>query len=304
LATPYLVRSADGTTRWFERRSPQVLLSSYNLYTRWARRFLESLEDTETKRILKRIAGQLALFYLLIAGALVMALFLSQTLPRLFPDGPAFKQYLDTGLWLLAMLSTLPIFVAAFRKMKALGMILAELGITERNVRTRNAEIRSIVSNGFLVFASLSLFLWVALLSSALLPGKNAAILLGGLLLLLAYFLRDPFHRMYSRCKDALVETLAHRHLEREAEEPETPGLLTVARLATLTVKAGDPFAGRLIGDTRMRTRTGASIVGIERDGLRIINPGPEEEIHVGDEIMLLGEDGQLEAVGRLMAGT
>ncbi|GIT05660.1 MAG: hypothetical protein CM1200mP29_10710 [Verrucomicrobiota bacterium] len=39
------------------------------------------------------------------------------------------------------------------------------------------------------------------------------------------------------------------------------------------------------------------SIVGIERDGKRIVNPGPEETLLEGDLLLLLGEDTQLPKV-------
>ncbi|MBT4622422.1 MAG: hypothetical protein HOB97_00070, partial [Verrucomicrobia bacterium] len=36
------------------------------------------------------------------------------------------------------------------------------------------------------------------------------------------------------------------------------------------------------------------SIVGIERDGERIVNPGPGETLLEGDRLLLLGEDTKL----------
>ena len=43
-----------------------------------------------------------------------------------------------------------------------------------------------------------------------------------------------------------------------------------------------------------LRTNTGVSIVGIERDSERIVNPGPGETLLEGDLLLLLGEDAQL----------
>ena len=47
------------------------------------------------------------------------------------------------------------------------------------------------------------------------------------------------------------------------------------------------------IGELDLRANTGVSIVGIERDGERIVNPGPEETLLEGDRLLLLGEDTQ-----------
>ena len=53
--------------------------------------------------------------------------------------------------------------------------------------------------------------------------------------------------------------------------------------------------AGRLIGELAWRTRTGVSIVGIQRDGANI-NPGPDEELRAGDEVLLLGSQMSLKS--------
>jgi len=46
---------------------------------------------------------------------------------------------------------------------------------------------------------------------------------------------------------------------------------------------------------------SGASIVGIERSGENIVNPGPDEEIQPADRLLLLGSPVQLEAAQMLL---
>ena len=43
-------------------------------------------------------------------------------------------------------------------------------------------------------------------------------------------------------------------------------------------------------------------IVAIERNGETIINPGPDEEIHTNDQLLLLAKASQLEAARRELA--
>ena len=52
--------------------------------------------------------------------------------------------------------------------------------------------------------------------------------------------------------------------------------------------------AGKLIRELALRTKTGASVVGIERAGKAIINPGPDEELLPGDQILIIGSADQL----------
>ena len=52
----------------------------------------------------------------------------------------------------------------------------------------------------------------------------------------------------------------------------------------------------KMIRELELRSRTGASIVGIERrDGTKIINPGPDEELQAEDQALLLGNPAQIE---------
>ena len=53
-----------------------------------------------------------------------------------------------------------------------------------------------------------------------------------------------------------------------------------------------------------LRAKTGVSIVGIERDGERIVNPGPEKALLEGNRLLLLGDDTQLpKAKAELISG-
>ena len=61
--------------------------------------------------------------------------------------------------------------------------------------------------------------------------------------------------------------------------------------------------AGRLIRELELRARTGASIVAVERAGKTLVNPGPDDEVHAGDTLLLLGSAGQLEKALPLLTG-
>ena len=74
---------------------------------------------------------------------------------------------------------------------------------------------------------------------------------------------------------DALAQILgAPRIAERFADlTREVPGL----NAGQVTIRPGSPFVDRPLGDTRARTRTGASIVAIVRDEEVLASPGPAE---------------------------
>lgn len=90
---------------------------------------------------------------------------------------------------------------------------------------------------------------------------------------------------------EAVAQILgAPRIAERFTElAREIPGLET----GQVHILAGSPFVDHPLGDTRARTRTGASIVAIVRNEQVLASPGPSEMLHVQDVLIVIGtEDG------------
>lgn len=90
---------------------------------------------------------------------------------------------------------------------------------------------------------------------------------------------------------EAMAQILgAPRIAERFTElSREVPGLET----GQVHIVAGSPFVDHPLGDTRARTRTGASIVAIVRNEEVLASPGPAEMLHARDVLIVIGtEDG------------
>ena len=66
-----------------------------------------------------------------------------------------------------------------------------------------------------------------------------------------------------------------------------------------LTVDAGSPLAGQTIAASRLRTRTGASIVAISRTSGLIPNPDPSVVVNAGDRLAVIGTSTQVDDVAR-----
>ena len=60
---------------------------------------------------------------------------------------------------------------------------------------------------------------------------------------------------------------------------------------------AGSPYCGRRLADTRARTRTGASVVAVIRDGRAIASPEPDFVFHAGDGVVAVGDDAAVAAL-------
>jgi K+:H+ antiporter subunit KhtT len=71
-----------------------------------------------------------------------------------------------------------------------------------------------------------------------------------------------------------------------------------------LPIPAGSPYDGRPLGDTKARTRTGASIVAVLRQGVTHASPGPDFVLHVGDLVVTVGTRAGLDQVAHILDGT
>ena len=68
-----------------------------------------------------------------------------------------------------------------------------------------------------------------------------------------------------------------------------------------ITLQPDSPVAGQRIGETAIRTRTGASVVSVAGPGGVEINPGPASVLHAGERIAVLGTPAQIHRVESLL---
>jgi TrkA domain protein len=98
----------------------------------------------------------------------------------------------------------------------------------------------------------------------------------------------------------ALAELLGTARVVEELAElsRQVEGLTS----AQILIAAGSPYAGRPLGDTQARTRTGASIVAVVRDGQVIASPRPDFVFGEGDTVVVVGTAEGTAAVADLLA--
>lgn len=108
-------------------------------------------------------------------------------------------------------------------------------------------------------------------------------------------------YRLDDEEADAVAQILgAPRMAERFADlTREVPGLVA----GQVVVPGASPFADRTLGDTRARTRTGASIVAVVRDEEVVASPGPEQPLRAGDILVVVGTPEGIAGVTEIVAG-
>jgi CPA2 family monovalent cation:H+ antiporter-2 len=294
LLTPYLLKSADWVVNEFDRLAPRSLADGLNIYTRWVGRLSQRHSSLAT-RLTRRWFAQMALNAVLIGAIFAVAGYVAQHPPE-WPSRYGLKgTWLKAALWLIAVFFSLPMVIATSRKLQALGQLIAETNVTEASAGARTAAIRAVVAQIVPIIGTVVLGIYIIVLSSALLPSVKVFF---GLLLttaVLSLALRRSFIKVYSKAQFALQETLSKPAEPQPGEgQAVLPSLLRDANVELVKMPADSAAARKLIRELQLRTQTGASIIGIERGGESLINPGPDEELRAGDQILLLGNRAQL----------
>ncbi|AGZ52580.1 cation:proton antiporter regulatory subunit [Mycobacterium kansasii] len=98
-----------------------------------------------------------------------------------------------------------------------------------------------------------------------------------------------PVFRLNGEEADTVAAILgAPRIAERFTElTREVPGL----EAGQISIEPESPFVGRPLGNTRARTRTGASIVAIVRGDDVVASPGPAETLRARDVLIVIGTE-------------
>ena len=301
LVTPYLIKSADGLVRRFDRSAPPSIVNAMNLYSQWVGQFGEGQGQSSAKMFIRKWSWQMGLNLALVAAIFVGIRFVAQKPPAWLPEALGEPVTLNSFLWLSAVVISLPLLIATFRKLQALGMLLGELAAKRAGANARASAIQAVITQTVPAAGMICVALLLVVLSSTLLPSGRLLIASVLMLIGVTVLLWRASIKIYSKAQVALRETFASSPVKEKHDEPALLPLKN-ARLETITIAESSPANHQLIREVQLRTKTGASFIGIERGETNIINPGPDEELQPGDKVLLLGTDEQLRAARSVLS--
>ncbi len=111
-------------------------------------------------------------------------------------------------IWGGALLVSLAFLIAAYRKLKALSMLLAELGVKPEKAGRHTARVRRVISEIIPLLSLAGMMVLLAALSSSILPPGEllvVVVLVAGLVIAVLW---RWLIRVHSRMQIALMETL------------------------------------------------------------------------------------------------
>lgn len=92
------------------------------------------------------------------------------------------------------------------------------------------------------------------------------------------------------------AQVVAAKRLLTAVSGAEPAAGLDEVRLEPVTVPAGSRCAGRTLAELAPTRHSGVQVAAINRSGRRLVNPGAEERLCAGDEVLVLGNPDQIEA--------
>jgi len=211
LFTPYLIRAAEPLARRMHAAAPHGLRRTLQMYTSWLQSLRFVGDQAVIAKMVRRILLQAFVNFCLVAAIFGGGAYLSS---KHLLDISAFvpNQSLANALiWGAALVLSLPFLIAAYRKLKALAMMLAEASV---RAGRHTLRVQRIVSEIIPAVSTAAMLLLVCALSSSILPPKEllaAVLAMGALILALLW---RTLVKLHSRLQIALLDTL---HSEKDA---------------------------------------------------------------------------------------
>lgn len=302
LSTPFLIKHSDNIAATLEKMAPRRVHEYLNLYSRWVASLSQSQNHTtQVRTLLRNWFLQMALNMALVTALFIAAPLLSSRALPLMRLDPKWSGLAEALLLIAALLAALPLLVATLRKLRAAAMLMAETTIRRGGTKEQIQTLRSFVTSAIVGVVGTALIVYTLVIAWMILPSWPAVLALMVAAAGVTLWQWRRFIRLYARAQGSLQQTLEAMP-EPEPQQPQPmPPLLQRALIDTIAIEPDSRVVGMLIREMQLRTHTGASIVGIEREGTSVINPSPDEEIQKGDRILILGAKEQLEAAGKVL---
>ncbi|SQG01009.1 sodium/hydrogen exchanger family protein [Paucimonas lemoignei] len=216
LLTPYLIRGADPLSHHLARIMPERMARVFGMYGEWLRSIQPQGEGALLASMIRRILLQVGVNLALVIAIFFCGGYFAERL------GVYISEWVgDVGqqkAWICgaALLLSLPFLIAAYRKLKALSMLLAEMGVKPEMAGRHTARVRKVIAEVIPLLSLLVIFVLLAALSASILPTNELLMLIVVIAAIVAAVAWRWFIRVHTRMQIALLETLGNHQEPNE----------------------------------------------------------------------------------------
>ncbi|HEY6773479.1 MAG TPA: cation:proton antiporter [Oxalicibacterium sp.] len=206
LLTPYLIRLADPLSKHAAEAMPVSIANVANHYTTWLHSSQPEGDRAMLIRIVLRIVAQVLVNFAMTVAVFVAGIYIFGVIELNLASSISDEQIQKAIVWGGALTISLPFLIAAYRKLKALSLLFAELTISDAGSIGRT--LRRVVAE-VIPFISIAVILvLLASLSRRILPSPEMLMIILVCAASLTVLMWRPFVRWHSRLQIALFDTL------------------------------------------------------------------------------------------------
>ncbi|AZF13472.1 Potassium/proton antiporter [Pseudomonas sp. R2-37-08W] len=208
LLTPYLIRGADPLSLKIAALMPQRMSRVFGMYGEWLRSIQPQGEGAMLASMIRKIVLQVGVNLALVIAIFFAGSFFAARIGGYLEGWISDQSWQKALIWGGALLLSLPFLIAAYRKLKALSMLLAEMSVKPEMAGRHTQRVRRVIAELIPILSLLVIFLLLAALSASILPTNKLLVLIAVVTAAVAAVLWRWFIRVHTRMQVALLETL------------------------------------------------------------------------------------------------
>ncbi|MFF7063616.1 cation:proton antiporter [Pseudomonas sp. NPDC008258] len=210
LLTPYLIRAADPLSQKLGNIVPSRLARVLSLYGEWLRNIQPQGEGAMLAAMIRRILLQVGVNLALVVAIFFSGGYFAGRIGNWLSEWVSDVSQQKAMIWGAALLLSLPFLIAAYRKLKALSMLLAEMGVKPEMAGRHTQRVRRVIAEVIPLLSLLVIFLLLSALSASILPTSELLLVIAVVAAVVVALLWRWFIRVHTRMQIALLETLEH----------------------------------------------------------------------------------------------
>lgn len=208
LLTPYLIRAADPLSNTLAGIVPPPVARVFGMYGEWLRSIQPQGQSAVLAAMIRRILLQVGVNLALVVAIFFVSAYFADRLALYLTDWVQAENLQKGLIWGAALLLSLPFLIAAYRKLKALSMLLAEMGVKAEMAGRHTARVRKVVAELIPALSLVVIMLLLMALSASILPTLELLVLIALLAAGVSALLWRWLIRVHTRMQIALLETL------------------------------------------------------------------------------------------------
>ncbi|BAN57270.1 MULTISPECIES: cation:proton antiporter [Pseudomonas] len=208
LLTPYLIRAADPLSQKLGNVVPSRLARVLSLYGEWLRNIQPQGESAMLAAMIRRILLQVGVNLALVIAIFFSGGYFAGRIGNWLSEWVSDVSQQKAMIWGAALLLSLPFLIAAYRKLKALSMLLAEMGVKPEMAGRHTQRVRRVIAEVIPLLSLLVIFLLLSALSASILPTSELLLVIAVVAAVVVALLWRWFIRVHTRMQIALLETL------------------------------------------------------------------------------------------------